>query len=148
MEVYFITFAVLLVGTLAALTFMLDEMNKSYMCTTSPDPWCSDEWTCKTVCPQSNISPDGNPVNSCYGSRFPGKTGLPSCLMGEGSEASSLCFEVPESPTPNCPCKLNNASNCLSGCALNTDSIDHGSAQPICCCKEGQGPNCTPEACQ
>src|SRR5690606_22735809 len=115
---YIITFGILVILTLAALTWMLQQWYRETQCVLDPNIWCSDQWTCNNSCPT------GSSNNECFINLGP--TGLASCLYGPNSAIATVCFTPPTGGTGtscNCPPELVGiTNNCLAGCPIDFDS--------------------------
>ena len=138
---YIIVFFILVIISLAALTYMMDMYSKSVNCKNYPNVWCSDTWTCNNSCTGTTgsppLNPNGLPVNECFGNINP--TGLASCLFGPTSAQANLCFVPVQGSTGTaCDCVSSSISNCLSGCSQTIEGIS-GSTK---CCSVQNPINC------
>lgn len=122
---YIITFGILVIIALAALTWMLSQWYRETQCVLDPNIWCSDQWTCNRSCPT------GYPGNQCFVNLGP--TGLASCIFGPDAPGATVCLTPPTQGTGtacNCPASLTGIqNNCLSGCPLNLGDVNQ---QTIC----------------
>lgn len=132
---YIIVFAILFVGALAALTWMLGVWFKEHQCALNPNIWCSDTWQCNNNCPT------GFTGSACF-LHGTGTTGLASCLFGPTAAGANICIPagVPTGGIPencNCPAGITGATNnCLGSCPQNLSGVANGN---ICCCKPDTG---------
>lgn len=132
-----IAFLILFLILLVVTTWALDCWNKSQQCTTNPNIWCSDTWTCNNSDPSPN-------VNACF--HDVGPTGLASCLFGPTAAGATACLFAPTGGTAGggtglsceCTAEMTGANNCFSGCAFDIGSVPTGT---ICCCQPGT-PGC------
>ncbi|CAH6421708.1 Hypothetical protein HVR_LOCUS1348 [uncultured virus] len=155
---YIIIFAILFLIALGLLTWVLGTFYKSHACSLYPNIWCSDNWSCNTVCPGGNnpVSPQGQPVNPCFGNAAyvgPGggsASGLSSCIFGPTAMGATACFATPSGGDTggggtglacDCPTGMSGIQNCFNGCAINLTSIPTGAAA-TCCCNDPNNPAC------
>lgn len=138
---YIIVFAVLTVGVLAAVTWVIGEWYKAYQCFRDPNIWCFDTWQCANNC-AIGAGPALDVAN-CFGNATQA-TGLASCIYGPNSFLATYCFSPQAGATaggPLCECSITagtggTGGNCLVGCPQDLSQI---SATSNCCCCPGQG---------
>lgn len=155
--VYVIVFAIQFLVILGLLTWVLGVYYQNNACGLYPNIWCSDMWTCNTVCQGGDnpVNPQGLPVNRCYGqAEYIGSTGLASCVFGPDAPGATVCFTAPTGPPTGgtglgCDCISEMqgplVTSCFNGCAANLDDVA-STYGAICCCTDPNNPACAVQA--